>query len=146
HILFPKINATLPSSLAPEISVELTRERLKFDGVLITDDIDMKSIADHFPLSGLAQQLLAARVDLVVINHHPERAEALVGQMAAQIFGKKALPEWLIKRADQLTNFLTRLSQNAPSCIPDETLSAHGKLCEQISESYAVDRMDPDDA
>lgn len=64
HIVFTAWDAERPATLSPTIVEQIIRERIGFDGLLMTDDIDMKA------LSGTAGEkaagALAAGVDLVL--------------------------------------------------------------------------------
>lgn len=67
HILFPKIAGTTPATLAPEILTGLLRQKLGFDGVIVSDDLGMKAIAPWFDAPEAGAQALAAGCDLLCI-------------------------------------------------------------------------------
>jgi beta-glucosidase-like glycosyl hydrolase len=69
HIAFPKIdtNPNLPASFSKEIITGLLRERLKFNGLVITDDIQMEGAALDKHTGKRAQLAIKSGVDMVMI-------------------------------------------------------------------------------
>jgi beta-N-acetylhexosaminidase len=77
HIRYPRLDPTWPASLSPAIAHDLLRGQLGFEGLSITDDLDMGAIAKHYHLSTIVSQCLAAAVDILLICHSgPKIAEA----------------------------------------------------------------------
>jgi len=66
HVKQRKLDPQLPASLSPKIIGELLRGELGFDGVVITDSIDMRAIADHWTPGEAAVAAVAAGADLVI--------------------------------------------------------------------------------
>jgi len=64
HIRFPIWDAARPATLSPAIIAEVIRGRIGFDGLLLTDDIDMQALQG--PVPARAAQALAAGCDLVL--------------------------------------------------------------------------------
>jgi beta-N-acetylhexosaminidase len=52
HILFPQIDAEVPATLSRTILNHILREELNFQGVVVSDDLDMKAVSEMFMLSG----------------------------------------------------------------------------------------------
>ena len=48
HILLPKIDANLPASLSPAVLQGMLRRDLKFDGVILADDLGMGALARQY--------------------------------------------------------------------------------------------------
>ncbi len=67
HILFPQIAGETPATLAPEILIGLLRQKLGFNGVIVSDDLGMKAIAPWFDAPEAAPKALAAGCDLLCI-------------------------------------------------------------------------------
>lgn len=78
HVLYPALDPDLPATLSPRILRHILRETLGFDGVLISDDLDMGALgAQHADPAGLALALGAAGVDLALVCRDLDRAEAI---------------------------------------------------------------------
>ena len=69
HIHYPGLDQKWPASLSPAIAQELLRRKLGFDGLVITDDLDMGAIKKHYPIHGAIQQILKAEIDIALICH-----------------------------------------------------------------------------
>jgi beta-N-acetylhexosaminidase len=64
HIVYPTFDKTLPATLSPFIIQTIIRQRIGFQGVLVTDDLAMKALAGE--PADLAIQALAAGCDLAL--------------------------------------------------------------------------------
>jgi beta-N-acetylhexosaminidase len=79
HIAIDSLDASgLPASLSPAITTDLLRHDLGFDGLVMTDDLDMGAILNHYGFAETMRMALAAGNDLLMICHRVEMAaEAL---------------------------------------------------------------------
>jgi beta-N-acetylhexosaminidase len=66
HVLAPALDEARPSSLSPVI-LGLIRNELGFDGVVFTDDLEMRAIADRYTVPDATVQAVAAGCDAVLI-------------------------------------------------------------------------------
>ena len=69
HILFPALDPELPSTLSKRILTGLLREELAFQGLIVTDCLEMKGIADHWGPEEAAVLALEAGADMLLICH-----------------------------------------------------------------------------
>ena len=58
----------VPASLSPDIIGNLLRKTLRFDGIVIADDLDMRAISSMFPRVDAAIRALAAGNDLILVS------------------------------------------------------------------------------
>jgi len=72
HLLLPKIDPNLPSSLSEKIISDLLRKDLGFNGVIITDDLTMKAISENFTIGAAAVESIKAGTDIVLVTHKYE--------------------------------------------------------------------------
>jgi len=78
HVLFPALDAKRPATLSPEV-MALLREELAYDGVVFSDDLEMKAVADHHSPKALVEGCLEAGVDsLLVCKDRALRDEVLL--------------------------------------------------------------------
>lgn len=66
HLLVPKWDDR-PATLSAAALQDWLRRRLKFQGVIVTDDLEMGAIASHLPVDRAAQAALEAGADLLLI-------------------------------------------------------------------------------
>ncbi|HEX6800573.1 MAG TPA: glycoside hydrolase family 3 protein [Ktedonobacterales bacterium] len=78
HVALPRLTGgrAVPATLAPEIVRGLLREELGFDGVAITDCLEMDAVARGVGVAPGAIAALLAGNDIVLISHRRERQRA----------------------------------------------------------------------
>jgi beta-N-acetylhexosaminidase len=70
HILFPQIDAELPATLSQTILKNILRDELGFEGVVVSDDLDMKAVSDMFMNGGTVAQAFHAGCDLFIVSRN----------------------------------------------------------------------------
>jgi beta-N-acetylhexosaminidase len=76
HLLVPEWDEAQPATLSPVALQDWLRRRLGFEGVIITDDLEMGAIATRLPVDQAARQALAAGADLLLICNNWQAAAA----------------------------------------------------------------------
>ena len=73
HVYFPSIEpeANRPATMSKAVMTGLLREELGFDGVITTDCMEMKAIADGIGTAQGAVEAIKAGVDLIMVSHLP---------------------------------------------------------------------------
>ena len=69
HIRYLKIDPVWPASLSYIIAKTILRDKIGYNGVVITDDLDMGAIKKHYNIATVIQQILSAEVDIALICH-----------------------------------------------------------------------------
>lgn len=69
HILYEKIDPIWPASLSPVIARDLLRRKMEYNGLVMTDDLDMGAIARHYDLETSIYQALLSEIDQILICH-----------------------------------------------------------------------------
>ncbi len=91
HILYEKIDPRWPASLSPAIARDLLRGRFGYQGVTVTDDLDMGAIKRHFDIRAVIGQIMAAEIDIVLICHKGPDIRAAFEEMVARIQAEDSL-------------------------------------------------------
>ncbi len=82
--LGPQIDAAHPSSLSKAIITDWLRKDMGYNGVVVTDDMDMGALAKHYTFSDMAVQSILAGSDILLVCHEYEHMqEAYNGLMKA---------------------------------------------------------------
>lgn len=68
HCLFKSFD-TLPSTLSPVLLTEVLREQMGYTGLIISDGMEMKAIADHYGIGRGSVMALAAGCDVLLLCH-----------------------------------------------------------------------------
>lgn len=72
HVVYPALDPTAPATLSRAILTDLLRGQLGFDGLVLTDAMDMAAVAGGGALPSV-RAALNAGVDLVVLAHLPNQ-------------------------------------------------------------------------
>ena len=84
HAMYPQIDADHPSSLSKAIITDWLRKDMGYNGVVITDDMDMGALAKHYTFGDMAVQSILAGSDILLVCHEYEHMqEAYNGLMKA---------------------------------------------------------------
>lgn len=67
HVLYPQLDHKWQASLSPFIVNELLRSQMDYQGLVMTDDLDMKAI-DH-DMKTCVHQILKSGIDITLICH-----------------------------------------------------------------------------
>ncbi|MGW1717886.1 beta-N-acetylhexosaminidase [Streptomyces sp. NPDC002156] len=67
HVVYPALDPERPATLSRRILNDLLRHDLGFDGVLVSDALEMKAIADRYGEAAGARLALAAGADQVIV-------------------------------------------------------------------------------
>src|SRR3989441_11649987 len=79
HVLVPSLDEKRPATLSPRVVTELLRDELHFDGVILSDDLEMKAIAAEYAVPSAAVLAIQAGCDgaLICSGDHDTQAAAL---------------------------------------------------------------------
>ena len=78
HVRYPALDSEAPATLSRPILTDLLRNTLGFEGVTLTDDMEMQAILDHQSIGDASVQALQAGADMVVICHQQDRQRQAV--------------------------------------------------------------------
>jgi beta-N-acetylhexosaminidase len=76
HVLYPALDPDHPATLSRRIATDLLRGELGFAGVLVSDDLGMKAVADRYSIEELAVSAIVAGVDHLLIREPAARQRA----------------------------------------------------------------------
>jgi beta-N-acetylhexosaminidase len=66
HVFNKKLDERYPATLSHKINTDLLREKLDFDGVIISDDMQMKAISKHYNLKQSVTLSINSGVDILL--------------------------------------------------------------------------------
>ncbi|HET7909297.1 MAG TPA: beta-N-acetylhexosaminidase [Nitrospira sp.] len=125
HVLYKALDPRLPATLSSDIVTKLLREQMGYGGVVLTDDLEMHAIVDHYGPGDAAVRALVAGCDMLLICKERDR------QIAAFEAVEKAVASGTIatSRLDESVARVARLKQRyllpyRPAVISDAKLIA----------------------
>jgi beta-N-acetylhexosaminidase len=82
HVVFAAIDDAVPATLSRAAITGVLRDQLGYRGVIVSDDLDMKAIVDHFGAGDAAIAAVRAGCDALLLcrdpAHQREAHEALL--------------------------------------------------------------------
>jgi len=86
HGTYPQIDEPdLPATLSRRITTELLRDVAGFDGLAITDDMEMHAVSDYGSYESISERALLAGNDVVMFCSHIERVPDIQRFLAARV-------------------------------------------------------------
>lgn len=126
HILVPALDRTAPATLSREVITGLLRDGLGYDGVVMTDGLDMYAISNTVGHAEAAVLALAAGVDALCVGGDstgPERVELMADALVDAVLGGR-LPEARLAEAAGRIRALRRWSRESASASDARTAAA----------------------
>jgi beta-N-acetylhexosaminidase len=92
HIVYPAIDAAYPATMSQAILDGILRKRWNYQGVIITDGMDMHAIAGRYGVGNAAVRALAAGADMVMALGTRETQEETLTAIANAL-ADRSLPQ-----------------------------------------------------
>ncbi|MBW4424692.1 MAG: beta-N-acetylhexosaminidase [Nostoc desertorum CM1-VF14] len=140
HILFPKIDADVPATLSQAILKTILRGELGFEGVVVSDDLDMKAISDMFMKAGTVAQSFHAGCDLFIVSRNINSSSIertyQIAEDFADSLSKGSLDESVVEAARERIDKLLAVTPQYPvNALDKDILLQHAQLA--IASSYS---------
>ncbi len=85
HVVFEAMDNAYPATMSRPALDGILRDRMRFDGVAISDDLEMKAIADHYTVDEAIGRGLKAGIDLFLVCHTPDVQWHAIESLANQV-------------------------------------------------------------
>ena len=72
HVLFPALDDEFPATLSETMIGPILREELGYDGVVVSDDLEMKAVADHYGIGEACVRAIRCGCDQLLICHQTD--------------------------------------------------------------------------
>jgi beta-N-acetylhexosaminidase len=124
HIVFSALDPEHPATLSPKVLRPLLREELGYHGVIVSDDLEMKAIADHYGIEDAAVRAVAAGCDQLLICHQPALVERAHAALVTAVQRGELAKGRLLEAADRVRALKARyvVGKAGPHAGPLEAL------------------------
>ena len=142
HVLYRALDRELPATLSPTIINDFLRQELQYDGVVLTDDLEMHAIIDHFGVEDAAVRAVLAGCDMVLICKDRDREVAAFEAVEQAVASGTISTERLDLSAARIVRLKNRfVTPYKPVTISDAKLVAgcrtHQALLHSIEQAQA---------
>ncbi|MER6575127.1 glycoside hydrolase family 3 N-terminal domain-containing protein [Nonomuraea sp. NPDC001023] len=122
HLLVPSYDAELPATLSPKVLTGLLREELGFQGMIITDGIEMAAVSGAYGIGGASARAIAAGADAICVGgERADEATAIeVRDAIAAAVTEGLLPEERLADAARRVRELAAWTTSSGSPVPED--------------------------
>src|SRR5437667_398786 len=115
HVRYPALDPSNPATISRPILTDLLRHDLRFEGLCVTDSLDMTGIADAISAEEVITTGLEAGVDAMMVTSGLERQLAAAGWIAERV-----RPERTREALRRATAFRARFARAVPDAEFDD--------------------------
>ncbi|NIQ03152.1 MAG: beta-N-acetylhexosaminidase [Nitrospinaceae bacterium] len=135
HVIYTAWDDKLPATFSPLILQNILRQKLGFDGVIISDDLEMKAVENYFAFETFAQMGVAAGLDVFLVCHNQEKIRSLHDHLIRGVESGDIDDS----RIRQSVERIVRLKQQIPKLPPNppnpESWQSHRVLAEEMASA-----------
>lgn len=121
HVIFDALDPGVPATMSAKVLDALLRRELGYDGVVVSDDLEMKAIADHFSIERAVVEGLKAGVDLFLVCHHADLQRSAIEAVVRAVEAGEVSRERLAQALARVDRLMTRFVRG-----PEDLLSSLG--------------------
>lgn len=107
HILLPKIDSGNPATFSKTIITDILRNDLNFNGIVITDDMEMRAISKNFNIEDASIKSIIAGSDIILVCHTYNKQVAVINALKNAVENNKISEE----RIDESVYRILKLKQ-----------------------------------
>lgn len=115
HVLYPDLDSKNMATFSDTILNSLLRKKLKFNGVVFSDDMFMQAIAKDYSLSEASAQFLKASGDIALWCHKPKLQIKELKKLEKLVKEDEKLQTKLKTSQKRKNAFLQKLSKTKPN-------------------------------
>ena len=104
HVFNRTIDSIYPATLSSHYIQDILRDSFRYDGVVFSDDLQMKAVHTLFPFETIIEQAINAGVDVLVFGNNLEDYDETLAQKTIQTI-RKLLAEQRISEAQIRTSY-----------------------------------------
>ena len=111
HVFNEKLDDKYPATLSHNVNTKLLRYKLGFDGVLVTDDLQMYAISKHYDLKQTVTLAINSGVNMLLFANQlakPISLKQIVDTIYAQILNEEISLEEIIKSNKKIDSMMTK--------------------------------------
>lgn len=132
HVMYPKLDPEFPATLSKSILQGILRDELAYEGLIVSDDLFMKGIADHWDLSEAAEQFLRAGGDMILLCHQESVQRRVAAHLVHQAERDLEFRRMLEIKAARVTRFRSKLCRGAKPELLGQCAAAHLDLARRF--------------
>ncbi|MFO0683236.1 MAG: beta-N-acetylhexosaminidase [Sandaracinus sp.] len=138
HVVFDAVDRTLPATLCREVIDGVLRRELGYEGVIVSDDLEMRAVRDRWGVAEGAVRAIEAGCDLLLVCEHEDLVRQAREALAARARRDAAFESRLREAEDRITA-LRRTVRARPIGAGQIDPAASAALEQEIARRLASD-------
>lgn len=143
HVLFPPIDPAEPATFSKALIQELLRHELRYEGIIVSDDLEMKAISRRVEDENAVVDPFIAGCDLTIVARYAHPRIDHIFNMA-QTFGERCdadplFREQITQARGRIEDLLERTPMPKVELLSRAVLEEHAKLAIEVAYPRAVD-------
>lgn len=130
HVLVPSLDEQRPATLSRTIVHGLLRDELNFDGVILSDDLEMKAIAASYSVPDAAVQAIVAGCDGLLVCSGDAQTQALTLEALVYAVEDGRIPFGRLEDAQKRLRLAKRRFLLRPPAIATRATRRHVVGCD----------------
>lgn len=127
HVMFPAFEPNpIPATLSRSVLTNLLRKRLGYNGVIVTDCLEMHAISKEFGIPEGAVRSVEAGADLVLVSHTYEEQVAAIEALVEAVRSGRIPESQIDESVDRLLALKAKRSMNALLEVTSEFAALFG--------------------
>jgi beta-N-acetylhexosaminidase len=145
HVRYPELDPKRPATLSPRILRGALRGQIGFDGLIVTDDLEMGAITESYGPDEAALLALRAGADLLMFCHTPSHLPVSMETLYRSMKRGEISYGRVSRSLNRIQGFKKRLRQRLPSASARSALfrrigsADHQRIAEHIGSFRATD-------
>ncbi|NDI34187.1 beta-N-acetylhexosaminidase [Chengkuizengella sediminis] len=140
HIMFPSVEPDRkPSTLSNKIITGLLREELNFDGVVVTDCLEMNAISEEFGIDKGAVLAIDAGADVILVSHLFERQVMAYDAVLKAVQEGRISEERINESVERILKlkekrYIGQIEKNFESVKSKIGIDSHQKIAQEMTQ------------
>jgi len=118
HVVFEALDPGVPATMSKKAIDGILRQELGYDGVVISDDLEMKAVHDKFPMHEVVERALNAGVDAFLACKELKLQHEVIEHIVRAVEGGRVPRARLEEAAARMTRLQQRYACSADSIDP----------------------------
>ncbi|MCC8169452.1 MAG: beta-N-acetylhexosaminidase [Oscillospiraceae bacterium] len=144
HILYPRLDENNPASMSRVMLTDILRERMGFNGMIVTDGIRMGAIADNFGIENACVAAINAGADLIITGSGGKEEDLSLGpqikcveKVREAVESGEISGETLDKAVERVLKCKSdyEIEKSEFAGLDENTLESHRELADAISRN-----------
>ncbi len=140
HVIFDALDPGVPATMSTPVMDGLLRKELGFQGVVVSDDLEMKAISEHFSVERAVVDGVIAGVDCFLVCHHPGVQRRAIGALVAAVESGRVSRARLDEAKARMAALARRFVHGPEDLLGTLGTPAHAALAQGLSLDTFVGR------